>query len=157
MEGGPGEREDGRVSVWSARVDGVVTLPDGRRVRGRGLSAGPPRDDELPEYGLYLTATRPPDLGWESHWVCWPDFRLPRSSSDAIAALEAAYERAASAKVEIACDGGTGRTGTAIALLARCAGVPGDEAVGWVRVHYRPRAVETPWQRRFAARAALSR
>ena len=145
------------MSVWSTHVEGVVILPDGRRVRGRGLSAGPPHGDELPEYGVYLTATPPPETGWESHWVCWPDFRLPRSSADAIAALEAAYGRAASTRVEIACDGGTGRTGTAIALLARFAGVPGDEAVGWTRAHYRPRAVETPWQRRFAARAALSR
>lgn len=145
------------MSVWSARIDGVVTLPDGRRVRGRALSAGPPRGDELPEFGLYLTAAPPPGTAWESQWVCWPDFRLPRSSVDAIAALEVAYERAASSKVEIACDGGTGRTGTAIAVLARLAGVPGDEAVAWVRAHYRPRAVETPWQRRFAARASLSR
>ncbi|KQR16468.1 protein-tyrosine phosphatase family protein [Cellulomonas sp. Leaf334] len=145
------------MSVWSARVEGVVTLPDGRRVRGRGLGAGPPHGDELPEYGLYLIATPPVDLAWECHWVCWPDFRLPRSSADAIAAIEAAYERAASSKVEIACDGGTGRTGTAIAVLARLAGVPGDEAVRWVRANYRPRAVETPWQRRFAARVPLSR
>lgn len=49
--------------------------------------------------------------------------------------------------MEVACAGGRGRTGTAIACLAILAGVPADRAVGWVREHYERRAVETPWQR----------
>ena len=145
------------MSVWSTLIEGVVTLPDGRRVRGRGLLAGPPHADEVPEFGLYLTGKPHVEGGWESRWVAWPDFRLPRSSADAIAALVDAHERSASSRVEIACDGGTGRTGTALAVLARLAGVPGDEAVRWVRASYRPRAVETPGQRRFVARADLGR
>jgi protein-tyrosine phosphatase len=79
----------------------------------------------------------------------------PRSSTDALAALRDAFERSVSTRVEIACDSGTGRTGTALAILARHAGVPADEAVHWVRSNYRRRAVETPWQRRFVARADL--
>jgi hypothetical protein len=31
-------------------------------------------------------------------------------------------------------------------------GVAADEAVAFVRGHYDPRAVETPWQRRFVRR-----
>ena len=36
--------------------------------------------------------------------------------------------------------------------LAVVDGVPADEAVAYVRREYSPRAVETPWQRRFVAR-----
>ncbi|MNW59485.1 hypothetical protein D3C74_374050 [compost metagenome] len=145
------------MSLWSDTADGLVVLPDGRRVRGRGLHAGPPDLTEAPELGVYLTARPHVEVGWESRWIGWPDFRLPRSPSDAVAALRDAFERSASSRVEIACDGGTGRTGTAMAILARLAGIPGDDAVAWVRAHYRERAVETPWQRRFAAGVDLSR
>jgi protein-tyrosine phosphatase len=54
--------------------------------------------------------------------------------------------------VEVACSGGTGRTGTALACLAVLDGVPAADAVTFVRANYRPRAVETPSQRRFVAR-----
>ncbi|MET4224195.1 protein-tyrosine phosphatase family protein [Oerskovia enterophila] len=145
------------MSLWSDTADGLVVLPGGRRVRGRGLHAGPPDLTEAPELGVYLTARPHVEVGWESRWIGWPDFRLPRSSSDAVAALRDAFERSASSRVEIACDGGTGRTGTAMAILARLAGIPADDAVAWVRAHYRERAVETPGQRRFVARVDLSR
>jgi hypothetical protein len=45
--------------------------------------------------------------------------------------------------------GGTGRTGTVIACMAILAGHPAADAVAWTRRHYRPRAVETPSQRRW--------
>jgi protein-tyrosine phosphatase len=73
-----------------------------------------------------------------------------RRSADARAALEEAWARAVSERVEVACSGGHGRTGTALACLAVLDGVPPDEAVAWVREHYRRRAVETPAQARFA-------
>jgi len=145
------------MSLWNDSTTGLVTLPDGRRVRGRGLREGLPADDELPEFGLYLTARHHQEEMWESHWISWPDFRLPRSPVAAIAALADAYERSASSRVEIACDGGTGRTGSAIALLARLAGVSGEDAVRWARANYRQQAVETPWQRRFVARFDIER
>jgi len=53
--------------------------------------------------------------------------------------------------VELACVGGRGRTGTALACLAVLDGVPAAEAVANVREHYDLRAVETPWQRRYVA------
>jgi hypothetical protein len=39
-----------------------------------------------------------------------------------------------------------------MALLAVLDGVPPERAVDYVRRHYSPHAVETPWQRRFVAR-----
>ncbi|MBN6055402.1 protein phosphatase, partial [Nonomuraea sp. RK-328] len=84
--------------------------------------------------------------------VRWPDFWLPSDRAAAAETLREAWERAATERVEVACGGGVGRTGTALACLAVLDGVPGDEAVAYVRRHYKPRAVETPWQRRFVAR-----
>lgn len=143
------------MSGWSETAAGVVVLPDGRCVRGRALRNGLPDGVELPQFGLYLAPEPHSEEGWESRWVRWQDFRVPHSPSDALAALRDAHERSASSRVEIACGGGTGRTGTAIAILARYAGVPRDEAVAWVRANYSRRAVETPWQRRFVARVDL--
>ncbi|WP_322409974.1 protein-tyrosine phosphatase family protein [Microbacterium invictum] len=144
-----------RMTPWWPDLTGVVTLPSGRQIRGRGLRGGSTDVGPLPDFGVYLTA-RLHEERWPSRWVAWPDFRLPRTPSDAIDALREAYDRAATDRVEIACDGGTGRTGTALALLARFDGVPAGEAVAWVRATYRPGAVETPWQRRFVRRVPLS-
>ncbi|AXY53304.1 protein-tyrosine phosphatase [Rhodococcus ruber] len=54
-------------------------------------------------------------------------------------------------RVEVACGGGHGRTGTAPACLAILDGVPPADAVAYVREHYSRRAVDTPGQRRFVA------
>ena len=147
--------EDDGVEPWSPAKRGVVVLPSGRAVRGRALSDGVVGDEEAPSFGLYLTS-RPYQEGWESRWLVWPDFRLPRFPSDAIAALRDAYDRSLTERVEIACAGGRGRTGTAIAILARYDGVPAEAAVAWVRAAYRRGAVETPWQRRFVRQAQLA-
>lgn len=141
--------------TWDEAIEGVVSLPDGRRVRGRGLYEGMPPAELVPDFGLYLTGEPHREPGWESRWVRWPDFGLPDSTADAVDALREAFERARDARIEIACDGGTGRTGSAIALLARLGGVPPREAVGWVRANYRPKAVETWRQRRWVARTQL--
>jgi protein-tyrosine phosphatase len=76
----------------------------------------------------------------------------PRRSLDARQALADVWQKAADQRVEVACAGGRGRTGTALACLAILDGVPATEAVAYVRARYNPRAVETPWQRRFVAR-----
>lgn len=132
-------------------MTGEVTLPDGTVVRGRGLRqplpGGPP-----PAYGLYLARRRGWEPAWPADWIDWPDFRTPRDSEAAAAAIRHAYERArAGERVEVACTGGTGRTGTVLACMAVLAGHPADDAVRWVRRHYRPHAVETPGQRRWIA------
>jgi len=135
---------------WDVDAAGVLTLPSGRRVRGRGVRAPLP-PGPLPEFGVYLLGRPPEPLPWESRWVRWPDFRLPADPTDLRAALLQLRERCADERAEVACGGGTGRTGTALACLAVLDGVPADEAVAFVRKNYRPRAVETPGQRRFVA------
>ncbi|MDW5322346.1 protein-tyrosine phosphatase family protein [Plantactinospora sp. KLBMP9567] len=86
----------------------------------------------------------------------WPDFWLPSDGQQAAKTLREAWERAATERVEVACGGGRGRTGTALACLAVLDGVPADEVVGFVRRHYDKHAVETPWQRRYVQRFAVS-
>ncbi len=138
------------MGTWDDGGPGVVVLPSGRRVRGRGLRAPVPAGP-LPSFGVYLLGRPPGALGWESRWVRWPDFRLPADPAALRAALTEAWERSAGERVEIACGGGTGRTGTALACLAVLDGVPAAEAVALVRRVYRPRAVETRRQARFVA------
>ncbi|MFC3346146.1 protein-tyrosine phosphatase family protein [Streptomyces echinoruber] len=126
-----------------------MRLPSGRLVRGRGLRRPLDPAAPLPTYGVYLLGRRPPDVPWEAHWLRWPDFRLPADREAARAVLTEVWERAATERVELACGGGRGRTGTALACLAVLDGVPAARAVAYVREHYDRRAVETPWQRRY--------
>jgi len=132
-----------------------LSLPSGRLVRGRGLRR-PQLDGALPEFGVYLLNKRPQPPPWEARWVRWPDFRLPTDHQDTQAALREAWHRATNERVELACGGGRGRTGTALACLAVLDGVPPAEAVAYVRELYDLRAVETPWQRRYVARFTAS-
>jgi len=136
--------------TWDPDEPGVLNLPSGRLVRGRALRL-PPRG-AAPALGVYLLGAEPPAVPWESRWVRWPDFGLPADRALAARVLAEAWRRAACERVEVACAGGRGRTGTALACLAVLDGVPGSDAVAFVREHYDARAVETPWQRRFVAR-----
>ncbi len=134
----------------------MVTLPDGTTLRGRGLRAPAPSGPS-PEWALRLLGHPPGPEPWPVRWVRWPDFRLPADDADARAAFADALARArAGERVEVACDGGRGRTGTALACIAQLAGVPGDEAVAWIRARLHPRAVETPFQRRYVRRFTAS-
>lgn len=144
----------GRMSegLWEEGRPGVLRLPSGRLLRGRGLrrpldAAGP-----FPTYGVYLLGRRPPSVPWNWDWIRWPDFRLPTDPDTARSLLTQAWRRAATERVELACGGGRGRTGTALACLAVLDGVPPEEAVDFVRRAYDRRAVETPWQRGFVRR-----
>ncbi|GAA4833156.1 protein-tyrosine phosphatase family protein [Saccharopolyspora rosea] len=139
------------IHTWDPTATGVLRLPSGRLVRGRGLR-DPRPDGPDPTFAVHLLGRTPPEVTWESRWLRWPDFRLPTDHDQARAVLHEAWERAATERVEIACHGGRGRTGTALACLAVIDGVPGEEAVAFVRRHYHHRAVETPWQKRYAAR-----
>jgi hypothetical protein len=139
--------------TW-ADAPGVVELPDGRRVRGRGLRHGVP-EGETPDVGYYLLPERPPETPWPAEWIRWPDFRLPSDPEAAVAALRTAHERSAGERVEVACLGGVGRTGTALGVLAVLSGVAPADAVAWVRDHYDRHAVETPFQKRWIRRLDL--
>ena len=135
-------------SAWVPASPGVLRLPSGRLLRGRGLREPLPAG-LTPDFGVYLLSARPSPDGWETRWVRWPDFRLPTDHRDARNALKEAWDRAAAERVEIGCHGGRGRTGTALACIAVLDGVPVKEAVAFVRAHYNAHAVETPWQRRY--------
>jgi hypothetical protein len=137
--------------LWEPTGVGVLRFPSGRLVRGRGLrQALPP--GPVPTFALYLLGKPPPATPWESRWLRWPDFWLPRDRTRAEELLVEGWERSRTERVEIACGGGLGRTGTALACLAALEGVPPDEVVSFVRQHYDARAVEVPWQRRYAER-----
>ena len=159
----PRLRSTGQDACMTEPPTGAVALPDGTVVRGRGrrepLPSGP-----LPDFGLYLG--RRPDQqrravlrrsapwrpGWPADWIDWPDFRTPRDDRTAATLIGRAYLLARDGqRVEIACEGGTGRTGTVIACLAILSGHPADDAIAWTRRNYRPRAGETPGQRRWVA------
>ena len=136
---------------WEPESQGVLVLPSGRMVRGRALREPVP-DGPPPEFGLYLLGRDPGPTPWPYRWLRWPDFRLPPDRAAARDALLDVWERATEQRVEVACGGGRGRTGTALACLAVLDGVPPAEAVTFVRGRYGDRAVETPWQRRYVAR-----
>ena len=143
---------DGAARVSWPPKPGVVELPDGARLRGRRLRDTPP-GSPAPEWGLYLSGRPAAATPWPARRLRWPDFWLPLEPDDAIAAFAEAHRRAAEGhRVEIACSGGRGRTGTALACIAQFGGVSAEEATAWVRRHYDVRAVETPWQRRYVRR-----
>ncbi|MEU5716443.1 protein phosphatase [Streptomyces sp. NPDC020403] len=141
------------MELWDPAGVGVLRLPSGRTVRGRGLRRPLPAG-LAPTFAVHLLGRQPPPAAWESRWLRWPDFRLPADRRVARSVLVEAWRRAAEERVEVACGGGRGRTGTALACLAVLDGVPPQEAVGFVRRGYHPGAVETPWQRRYVLRFA---
>src|ERR1700759_5091950 len=127
-------------AIWAPTDPGVLRLPSGRLIRGRGLR-DPMPSGHPPTFGVYLLGGAPPEFGWESRWIKWPDFRLPADAAYAGRILTEAWRRSEGERVEIACHGGRGRTGTALACVAVLDGVPAADAVAFVREHYHPRAV----------------
>jgi hypothetical protein len=136
---------------WDPSAPGIVQFPSGRLVRGRGLARPLPAGPS-PTFAVYLLGQPPPAVPWESRWLRWPDFRLPADGAEVLPILTEAWQRAAGERLEIACTGGRGRTGTALACLAILDGVPPASAVAFVRMHYDRHAVETFRQRRYVAR-----
>src|SRR5262245_41119778 len=107
---------------WEPTDAGALVLPSGRRVRGRGLRRGLP-PGPTPTFGVYLLGTPPPAVAWESRWLRWRDFGLPSDRDEARRVLREVWDRALTERVEVACGGGHGRTGTALACLAVVDGV----------------------------------
>ncbi|MBE1456262.1 protein-tyrosine phosphatase [Nocardiopsis terrae] len=136
---------DQRSDPWQPGTAGLLRLPSGRAVRGRGLGYPLP-EGPRPEFALYLLDHEPPTFPWTHRWVRWEDFGLPADPADTLSRFRQALERAGRERVELACLGGRGRTGTALACLAVLDGLPAGEAVSYVREHYSPHAVETPEQ-----------
>jgi protein-tyrosine phosphatase len=142
------------MDTWDPAAEGVVSFPSGRRIRGRGLRHSLPQGP-VPDFAVYLLGRRPAPTPWDQRWVRWPDFWLPANHVEAVEALREAWLRAESERVEVACMGGHGRTGTALACIAVMDGVPPGQAVSFVRDRYGP-AVETPWQHWYIRHVARS-
>jgi hypothetical protein len=140
---------------WEEGTPGLLTLPSGRRVRGRAWRDLPP--GQAPEFGVYLLGRSPDPPPWAFRWVRWRDFSLPADPAAFRTALTEAWERSVTERVEFACRGGIGRTGTALACLAVLDGVPAAEAVAFVRAGYRAQAVETRAQAAFVKDPVLLR
>ncbi|MCW4464692.1 protein-tyrosine phosphatase family protein [Glutamicibacter sp. MNS18] len=127
-------------------MPGVIELPDGRTVRGSSRRAARNLMGDA-DLVVYLQVRAPRKTATDFEWIRWPDFRLPRSTTEVVSRLREAHRRAATERVLVVCSGGTGRTGTALALIAVLGGVEAANAVEWIRENYRPRAVETRRQR----------
>ncbi len=136
---------------WSMDEPGVVQLPSNVRIRGRRLRSGVP-SSAAPTFAVHLAGRRPPEPPWERVWIRWRDFWVPADPDAATRVLWRAHERGSTDRVEVACGGGVGRTGTALAAMCVFEGMEPYAAVDWVREHYHPRAVEVPWQRRYLSR-----
>ena len=61
---------------WDPAMAGVLRLPSGRLVRGRGLRRPLP-EGPAPTFALHLLGHEPPLVAWEARWLRWPDFWLP--------------------------------------------------------------------------------
>ena len=145
------------MGTWDAADPNVLELPSGRLVRGRSLRRGPVAAECPADFELILLGSQQafdglasdPRAAAEYRWVRWHDFWLPANPHGAAGAFAQAWRRAGSERVSVACSGGRGRTGTALACIAVIDGVPPGEAVDFVRRGYNLGAVETPWQKRF--------
>jgi Swiss Army Knife protein, DSP-PTPase phosphatase domain len=142
--------------VVCQHTEDSVLFPDGTQVLASGWLHRTTAE-VTPDFGLYL------DPQWTPHWPAvlldWPDFGVPADRAAADREIRGAFARArAGERVEVACIGGHGRTGTVLACMAILAGVPPHEAVEWVRSRYCRRAVQEPsqqyWIDRFAERVA---
>jgi protein-tyrosine phosphatase len=139
-------------------TEDTVTFPDGTRVLASGWLQRK-NGESAPDFGLYL------DPQWKptgpNVMLDWPDFGVPNDRDAADREIRGAFERArAGERVEVACIGGHGRTGTVLACMAILAGVPAAQAVEWVRSTYCRRAVQEPsqqyWIDRFSERIATA-
>ena len=107
----------------------------------------------MPVWALFLSGGPAAATPWPARRLRWPESWLPLESDAArLAFAEAHRLTTEGVRVDVACGGGRGRTGTALACIAQFGGVEAEAATAWVRRHYDARAVETPWQRRYVRR-----
>jgi protein-tyrosine phosphatase len=123
------------------------------------LGLVPSERPRAPDFAVYLDERwrNDPEVSWPCLFIDWADFGLPADETSTFSAIVDLHGRARAGElVEIACYGGVGRTGTVLSCLTVLAGTPVNEAVGWVRDHYHPQAVDTPEQAQLVNRFALS-
>lgn len=130
-------------------VGAITLIVGGQPVR---ITGGPFCSLPPGAFGLCLDV-RDPRADQAALAVDVPDFGVPDEAAlrDALMHMLAEMQARPEGTFHIGCRAGLGRTGTAMACLARMAGIAGDP-IAWVREHYDPRAVETPAQEAFVRR-----
>ena len=133
---------------WPSRgtsaTPGVLELPSGRRVRGRGVRE-PGRPSRVRTSASTCCRARRPAFRGRSAGCGGVTSVCPPMPSALRTALIEVWERAADERVEVACRGGTGRTGTALACLAVLDGVPAGRGA-WPSCG--PATARGPWRPR---------
>ena len=127
----------------------MVELPDGARMRGRAQGG---RTARRAEWGLDLLGKRPAAAERTSRWLQWPAFWLPatRTTLAPRSRRRTAARGTASSSRLLAAAEEAGRAPRSPA--SRSWRGEAEDATGWVRSTYDPRAVEMPWQRRYVRR-----
>ncbi|MCI7550810.1 MAG: protein-tyrosine phosphatase family protein [Actinomycetaceae bacterium] len=143
------------MGTWNAGEPNVIEVPSGKRVRVRSW-----RDavDRKADVSAVLTpvaskefsaSSRPSVCGSEMVTIDWPDYRLPRRTSQALKQLQDLWARAESERVEITSGSGIGRAGTALAIFLIIDGMSPADAIDWVHEHYSQDAISSHAQRGF--------
>lgn len=97
--------------------------------------------------GLYGVNLREQKVGTEDVWLPIRDFSVPRKDQTREALKATIRLMLAGHMVYVGCQGGFGRTGLFLALLAKVFGR--RDPIQYVRKHYHRKAVETKEQERF--------
>jgi hypothetical protein len=84
--------------TWDSGTPGLLRLPSGLLVRGRGLRNAFPAGQK-PEFGVYLQGKEPAPFDWESRWVLWKDFWLPSDREGFVQTLRELLKRAETERV----------------------------------------------------------
>jgi hypothetical protein len=103
--------------------------------------------DSPPQAGFYLDAAWQPVLAeapWATHFVEWPDLGALHPTELAMLVAQVAYELAEGKRVELACLGGHGRTGTLLAaLIGQVERRSAEDALRAARDRYCAHVIET--------------
>ena len=142
--------------MTKSKPNGFLRLDLGWKGAGfKFVIAGGPYNNYVPgpnTFGVCVRAEhpRPNHLHVPIH-----DFSTPEDDDPVRAALLETLKAAIDGKeVYVGCMGGWGRTGLFLALLAKVAGIP--DPVGYVRMFYSSRAVETIPQEDYVAELDVS-
>jgi hypothetical protein len=125
------------------------------------LLACPPGEVESwegqPDAGFYLDPGWRDvllEVPWSARFIDWPDYGVIPLTDLGLLIGTIAHELASGKRVEIACMGGHGRTGTLLtALIGRLEGIDAAVALAAARERYCPKAVETLGQVELVYRA----
>lgn len=112
--------------------------------RGRVVYGGPYGQYKQPMFGIKMAEEidMPCDVPINTR-----DFSVPKVPDMQNGIRKALHVMAAGKPIYVGCMGGVGRTGLFLACLAKTLGI--EEPVNWVRMNYKPHAVETRQQERY--------